>query len=74
MFVAAVAPKVAVVSVGEYNRFGDPVHGVIERYESAGVPFPRTNRDGAVTASANGETLTVRAYLERHAAPRQRKF
>jgi competence protein ComEC len=74
-FVAAVAPKVAVVSVGEDNPFGHPFQGAVERYESAGVRFLRTDRDGAVTATTDGETLTVTTYAEQHQAPpRQRSL
>jgi len=74
-FVAAVAPKVAVVSVGEDNPFGHPFQGVVERYESAGVRFLRTDRDGAVTATTDGKTLTVTTYAEQHQAPpRQRSL
>ena len=49
-FVAAVAPKFAVVSVGDGNQFGHPVDSVVARYAAAGVRFLRTDRDGEVTA------------------------
>jgi competence protein ComEC len=65
-FVAAVAPKVAVVSVGEDNPFGHPVEAVVERYQVAGTRFLRTDRDGAVTATTDGKTLTVTTYAEQH--------
>jgi competence protein ComEC len=53
-FVAAVAPKFAVVSVGDGNQFGHPVDSVVARYAAAGVRFLRTDRDGAVTALTDG--------------------
>jgi competence protein ComEC len=65
-FVAAVAPKVAVVSVGQDNPFGHPVEAVVERYESAGVRFLRTDKDGAVTATTDGKSLTVTTYAEQN--------
>jgi competence protein ComEC len=65
-FVAAVAPKVAVVSVGVDNPFGHPVDAVIERYKSAGVRFLRTDEDGAVTATTDGTSLTVTTYADEH--------
>ncbi len=65
-FVAAVAPKVAVVSVGEDNPFGHPVDAVVERYKDAGVRFLRTDKDGAVTATTDGKTLSVTTYAEQH--------
>ena len=61
-FVGAVAPRVAVVSVGEGNQFGHPVDSVVERYARAGVRFLRTDRDGAVTALTDGQRLGS-AYL-----------
>lgn len=63
-FVAAVAPKVAVFSVGEANPFGHPAGAVIERYEQAGVRLLRTDRDGAVSAITDGRSLLVHSYAE----------
>jgi competence protein ComEC len=65
-FVAAVSPRVAVVSVGEGNQFGHPVEDVVARYASAGVRFLRTDRDGEVTALTDGHTLDVRTFAESH--------
>ncbi len=65
-FVGAVAPKVAVVSVGEGNQFGHPVDAVVERYAAAGVRFLRTDHDGAVTAITDGHGLVVHTFAEEH--------
>ena len=65
-FVAAVAPKVAVVSAGEANPFGHPAPGTVERYAQAGVRLLRTDRDGAVTAITDGHGLTVTTFAESH--------
>jgi competence protein ComEC len=65
-FVAAVAPKVAVVSAGEANPFGHPAPGTIERYAQAGVRLRRTDRDGAVTAITDRHGLTVTTFAESH--------
>jgi len=64
--VAAVAPRVALVSVGEANQFGHPVDSVVSRYAQAGVRFLRTDRDGAVTAVTDGKELVVRSFVEEH--------
>jgi competence protein ComEC len=64
VFLAAVAPRVAVVSVGEANPFGHPSDDVIERYEHSGVRLLRTDRDGAVTAITDGQNLSVHSYVE----------
>jgi competence protein ComEC len=65
-FVAAVAPKVAVVSAGEANPFGHPAPGTVERYTQAGVRLLRTDRDGAVTALTDGHALTVTTFAASH--------
>jgi len=54
-FVEAVAPAVAIVSVGANNTFGHPVPEVLERYEGAAVL--RTDLHGNVTLSSDGERL-----------------
>ncbi|MGH9715875.1 MAG: ComEC/Rec2 family competence protein [Candidatus Acidiferrales bacterium] len=64
-FLAAVDPRVAVVSVGVANQFGHPSPSVVKRYDQDGVRLLRTDRDGAVTAIAEGETLLVSAYAGR---------
>jgi competence protein ComEC len=64
-FLAAVAPRVAVSSVGEVNPFRHPSESVVERYKKDGVRLLRTDRDGAVTALTNGQNLSVRTYAER---------
>jgi competence protein ComEC len=65
-FIAAVAPKVAVVSDGEANPFGHPAPGTVERYAQAGVRLLRTDRDGAVTAITDGHTMKLTTYAELH--------
>jgi competence protein ComEC len=65
-FLAAVVPRIAVVSVGESNPFGHPAEAVLERYERAGVRLLRTDHDGAVTAITDGQNLEVRTFAELH--------
>jgi competence protein ComEC len=64
-FVRALAPRVAVVSVGRGNRFGHPAADVLQRYRDAGAEIFRTDRDGAVTVDTDGHTLTVSGYTGR---------
>jgi competence protein ComEC len=54
-FVAAVAPNLAVASLGAENRFGHPAPDVVARYRAAGVAFARTDRCGAVTVVPDGD-------------------
>jgi competence protein ComEC len=65
-FVTAVAPRVAVVSVGEGNQIGRPVEDVLERYARAGVRLLPTDRDGEATAITDGRTREVHTFLESH--------
>ena len=65
-FLEAVAPRVAVVSVGEANPFGHPAESILERYANAGTRLLRTDRDGAVTALTDGQTLSVHTFTEEH--------
>ncbi len=63
-FLASVAPRFAAVSVGENNPFGQPSADVLERLRSAGVRVLRTDRDGTITVSTNGQTLQVRSFYK----------
>ena len=47
-FLAAVAPRWAIVPVGYRSPFGHPHPQVLERYRAANVQVSRTDRDGAV--------------------------
>jgi len=48
-FLAAVAPRDAVISVGRHNTFGHPRFEVLQRLEAAKVKTFRTDREGAET-------------------------
>jgi competence protein ComEC len=66
-FLAAVAPHTAAVSVGQANPFNHPAETVVNRYESDGIKLLRTDRDGAIAAITDGQTISVHDY----AAPPQ---
>jgi len=61
-FLAAVSPRVALVSVGHANRFGHPHPAVVDRYARAGVWLLRTDEDGTATVSTDGERIFVRTF------------
>ncbi len=46
---AAAQPKLALVSVGRYNRYGHPAPEVLRRLDQSGVRVLRTDRSGSVT-------------------------
>jgi competence protein ComEC len=62
-FLSAAHPAFAAISVGRDNSFGHPSPEVTERLEAAGVRVYRTDRDGAITASTDGSTLSVSTFL-----------
>jgi competence protein ComEC len=51
----AVGPNLAVISLGYHNRFHFPRPEVLERYRARGVRVLRTDRDGAVTVTIDGQ-------------------
>lgn len=60
-FVAAVAPREAVVSAGARNRFGHPSAQTLSTLAAAGARVWRTDRDGSVIVTTDGESLDVRS-------------
>jgi competence protein ComEC len=67
-FIAAVAPRWAVLPVGYRSRFGHPAPDVLARYDAASVGILRTDLDGAVRIRLTGEEVRVEG--ERARAPR----
>jgi len=63
-FVEALAPRIAIVSAGPRNPFGHPHPDVLERYLRRGALVLRTDRDGAVTISTDGERLWLRTFRD----------
>lgn len=59
-FLQAIAPRFAVVSAGNGNRYGHPHAATLERLDSAGVRIYRTDRHGTVTAVTDGFALDVK--------------
>ena len=62
-FLEAVHPAFAAISVGRNNSFGHPSPEVLDRLEAAGVRVYRTDRDGAITATTEGQSLNVSTFL-----------
>ena len=53
-------PRVAVISVGR-NDYGHPAPETLARLGARQVPVLRTDRDGAITATTDGKTMTLRS-------------
>ncbi|MEQ1760849.1 MAG: DNA internalization-related competence protein ComEC/Rec2 [Vicinamibacterales bacterium] len=56
-------PQFALISCGRGNRFGHPAPDVIARLERAGVDVYRTDRDGAITLTTDGRTVSFTPAL-----------
>jgi competence protein ComEC len=59
-FLARIRPNVAVISVGR-NEYGHPAPATLARLDSAGAIVRRTDRDGTVSVTTDGRTMSVRA-------------
>lgn len=53
-FLAAVSPRLAVISSGRENRFGHPHPEILERLERFHIPCARTDRGGAIKVVFDG--------------------
>jgi competence protein ComEC len=62
-FLECVKPEVAVVSSGWKNRFGFPHPKILKRYRALGCQVFRTDHQGAITITTDGEDLTVGPFI-----------
>ena len=58
-FLAAVSPRVAVISAGADNPYGHPSQSVLDEFRGSGVRLLRTDRDGATTVLTDGGGIKV---------------
>lgn len=66
-FLAAVHPRLALISVGANNSYGHPDPEVLERLGADGVPTLRTDLAGTIIVRTDGTRLEVEARGERWA-------
>jgi competence protein ComEC len=62
-FIAAVAPRYAIVSVGRHNLFGHPAPSTLATLQRFGARVFRTDEDGAVTVITDGTNIAVSSML-----------
>lgn len=68
-FLAAVQPKIALISVGAGNRYGHPGPKTVSRIESAGAKVYRTDLSGRITVRSTGAGVSVTTEREAGEAP-----
>jgi Metallo-beta-lactamase superfamily len=54
-FLAAVNPRISIISAGEENPYGHPNPELLQRLEETGTRILRTDRDGAVQILTDGQ-------------------
>jgi competence protein ComEC len=62
-FIPAVHPKYAIISVGRHNMFGHPAPSTIETLQHFGAHVYRTDQNGAVIITTDGQTEMVSGLL-----------
>jgi competence protein ComEC len=63
-FLKRVKPEAAIISDGEYNRYGHPAQVVLDRLKAAGVKVYRTDLQGEITILTKGKTFEVKTAKE----------
>lgn len=58
-FLKKVSPEIAIISVGEGNRYGHPAKSTINRLKKFGVDLYRTDKNGTVTVVSDGKSFEV---------------
>ena len=59
LFLEAVSPEVAVITVGEDNKFGHPALEVIDRLLENNIEIYRTDLNGDIVINTDGKTYTI---------------
>ncbi len=63
-FLSAVRPAVAVISVGEENRYGHPGAELLARLKESGAEIRRTDECGQISVRTDGTGFSVDTFLE----------
>lgn len=53
-YLERVKPKVAIISCGEWNRYGHPAQAVLDRFKAADIKLYRTDLQGEITITTRG--------------------
>ncbi len=63
-FVNAVSAEYAVIEVGEDNSYGHPNDGIVQRWQNAGAKVLRTDLNGSITFTSNGNDISYTCEKE----------
>lgn len=66
-FLAAVKPSIAIFEVGAHNDYGHPTNEALARYQGLGARIYRTDLDGEIRLSTDGDRISV--TTEKHGDP-----
>lgn len=61
-FIKAVKPEAAIISAGEFNRYGHPAQSVLDRLKAAGVKLYRTDLQGQLQITTIGKIKNGKLY------------
>lgn len=57
-------PKYSMISVGEKNMYGHPASETLKRLKQSGSQIFRTDENGCITVSSDGETIGIERVIE----------
>ncbi|MCK5687247.1 DNA internalization-related competence protein ComEC/Rec2 [bacterium] len=63
IFLEKVHPLSVIISCGWNNKYGFPDHNVLKRYKDIGTKIFRTDENGAVGVSSDGETYKIETFI-----------
>ncbi|MEI2607591.1 MAG: DNA internalization-related competence protein ComEC/Rec2 [Candidatus Promineifilaceae bacterium] len=61
-FLAAVRPRIVIISAGQDNRYGHPHQEVLERVAQIGAVLLRTDELGTIEVLSDGQEMWLQAY------------
>jgi competence protein ComEC len=65
-FVSSVAPRYAIISVGQTSMFGHPSPQVVERWRATGAEVLTTGNSGTITVTSDGEHMNLDTFVKRN--------
>ena len=63
-FIRHVKPEAAIISVSEYNPYGQPAQPVLDRLKAVGIKLYRTDLQGEITITSKGEDYEIKSVKE----------